>query len=224
MIKKIKSILIILIICTPLFGQSQNSKENECRINFSIENMGVLAFNDRWFITTEGYHIHPASEKYTPGLKIGIEKNIIKNVNVEIQVLYCRPTAYLGIIDQFSSREVHTEEGYNFISVLLSVNLSIVKWEKGNFYISPTLGYGSLSKISLSGSFVPQVDYGGNGRFIYGAKTGINIGLFENRDLSFRSELTYLSMKLKIFEPLSAKELTKLLGPIGISIGISYLL
>ena len=203
---------------------SAQAKIEDWKINIAFENMGTLAFNDRWYITNEGFHIHPASESYTPGLKLGIEKKIYEPINLELQILYARPTAYLGIIDQNSNREVHAQEGFNFVSVLLSVNINLVNWESGDFYISPTAGYGKLSEKSIVGSFGPKYDFGGNSRFIYGVKTGLHFGWFENKNLSFRTELMFLTMKLKIREPISGKELFKLFGPIGLSVGLSYLL
>ena len=45
---------------------SAQAKIEDWKINIAFENMGTLAFNDRWYITNEGFHIHPYSELYNP--------------------------------------------------------------------------------------------------------------------------------------------------------------
>ena len=219
---KVISLFFLFFLSAFIYGQNKDALENEWRLNIGFENMGTLAFNDRWYITSDEFHIHPASESYTPGLKIGIEKEIYESINLELQILYARPTAYLGIIDQNSYREVHAEEDFNFVSVLLSANISLANWENGDFYISPTAGYGKLSEKNVVGSFGPKYNFGGNSQFIYGVKTGLHFNWFENKNLSIRTELMFLTMKLKIREPISRKELLKFFGPVGLSVGLSY--
>ena len=220
--QKVISTIILLITIFGFCSKAQETARKEWRLNIGFENMGTLAFNDRWYITSDEFHIHPASESYTPGLKVGIEKEIYEPINLELQILYGFATAYLGIIDQNSNREVHAEEGFNFVSVLLSANINLANWESGDFYISPTAGYGKLSEKSIVGSFGPKYDFGGNSQFIYGVKTGLHFSWFENKNLSFRTEIMFLTMKLKIREPISGKELLKFLGPVGLSVGLCY--
>ena len=64
--QKVISTIILIITIFTICSKAQETVKKEWRLNIEFENMGTLAFNDRWYITSEGFHVHPASELYNP--------------------------------------------------------------------------------------------------------------------------------------------------------------
>jgi len=90
----------LVFSCSSIFAQS-NEKQWKLNINFAA--MKPFFKNDQWFVTSEAYHLHPRSEDFIPGLRLGIERSLVERISIEFSFLYGLPPATLGVIDQFSA-------------------------------------------------------------------------------------------------------------------------
>ena len=198
-------------------------KNNLWTTKLSVAVMKPLFENDQWFVTEDGYHIHPRTEDFTPGLFLGLERTITDRLGLEISALYGLPPATLGVIDQFSSigREYLGTERYNFLTLMLSPNLYLINENILNIYLSPIIGYAISGEKVLTPSFGPPIMWIKNSKPIYGAKAGIKIKTIIP-NLSISSEVFMLSMTAELESIQTAHVLEKKIGPIGLLLGISY--
>lgn len=217
-ILKISIIIILLFSMSSIYGQN---KINNWHLKINYASLKPFIENDLWFVTNEAYHIHPRTEDYTPGLSLSAEYEVLNRLSIELMVLYGHPKAVLGIIDQNSAREPVFEKRYNFFSLLISPNISILKGTRGKLYISPICGWGMTSEVSITPTFGPEVTWNKTGEFIYGGKTGFWLNL-KNELLAFNAEFIYLSLSAVITENDTNQELNKAFGPLGILFGLSY--
>ena len=220
--KRLLLIISILIICnTILFGSSNNL----WRAKVSIATMKPFFENDQWFVTEEGFHLHPRTEDYTPGMYFGLERRLTKRVGLEVGALIGLPPATLGVIDQFSQtgREYLDTERYNFLTITISPNLYLINDSIVNLYVGPIFGYAFASELVMTPSFGPSVTWVKNDEPIYGGKVGIAINpILPN--ISVYAEMFSLSMDVKLESVEYGQELEKYLGPLGLLLGISYTL
>lgn len=218
--------LIVLILMNLIakaslsFAQTDDMK---WKLSITYASLKPFVYNDQWFVTAEGYHIHPRTEEYTPGFSLGVERSIFKRVGLELGILYGLPPATLGVIDQFSAsdREFLGTERYHFLTVIIKPNIYLLQGHFGDIYASPTLGYGILSEKTITPSFGPSVTWTKSVELIYGFSGGFNI-LLKNPNIYFSTEFLLLSMKTKLEEPQTGRELKKKFGPFGILLGIAY--
>lgn len=215
--------LALTILLTTAASIPAQTKVNRWNLAVDLANLKPFVCNDRWFITPEGYHIHPASEHYTPGLRLGIERRITGGTGLELNLLYGLAPAYLGVIDEFSAidLEFHDTQRYHFFAILLSTNFYVLRGDFGSIYVSPTAGYGLLSEKTVTPTFGPPVTWIYNCEWIYGIRTGIKFRL-KNPNLSFNLELFMLSMKSKLVEVQSGRVLRKTFGPFGLLLGFTF--
>jgi len=221
-----KHIFLILIMISFPFTASLSFTQSEdikWKFNINCATMKPFFKNDQWFVTSEGYHMHPRTEDYTPGLSLGIERSIFKRVGLELNILYGLPPATLGVVDEFSAsgRESLDTERFHFLTITLSPKLYLVQREFGNIYISPSFGYGMLSEITITPSFGPQVTWKKSSKPVFGIRNGFNIRL-KNPNVYFNTEVLLLSMKINLEENQTGNTLIKKLGPFGLLLGISY--
>jgi len=215
--------LLIGVFCFSVslsFGQIEELK---WQFNGSIATMKPFLKNDQWFITSEGYHIHPRTEDYTPGFSLGIERKVFKNISFELNFLYGMPPATLGVIDEFSStgREFLDTKRFHFFVITVSPKLYMVQGQFGNIYISPLAGFGLLSNKSITPTFGPKVTWTKTSELVYGGRIGFQIRLKKTK-FYFNAEVLFLSMKIKLRETISGRTLNKKFGPLGLLLGISY--
>ncbi|MBN2399144.1 MAG: hypothetical protein JXI33_02255 [Candidatus Aminicenantes bacterium] len=211
---------ILLLAISPAYAQKEFSKWH-LKINYA--SLKPTMYNDLWFVTSQGYHIHPRTESYTPGFSVSIEYEILKNNNLELMCLVGRPTAVLGIVDQFSWREPVFSKGYNFFAILLSPNVAIIGGHRCRLYISPVCGWGMTAAVSITPTFGPEVTWNRGSEFIYGLKSGFRWRM-KNKRFFMNLELIGLSMNAELTENQTNRELNKKLGPLGILLGFSFAL
>ncbi|MFC2086147.1 hypothetical protein ACFLQ9_00345 [Bacteroidota bacterium] len=217
---QIKVSITFILVFTISNAFTQNRSDNwHLKINYA--SLKPFIENDLWYVTNEDYHIHPRTEDYTPGLSFSAEYEVLNRFSTELMVLYGRPKAVLGIVDQNSSREPLFEKGYNFLTVLLCPNVTLIGSDRSKFYLSPVCGWGFTSEVSIIPAFGPEVTWNKMNKIIYGAKTGFNIKI-KNERLFFNTELFYLSLKAKITENQTNQELDKTFGPFGILLGFNF--
>lgn len=221
-IKNLALFFIIIFIMSPVFAQNGKSKWT---ININYASMKPFFQNDQWFVTSEGYHMHPRTEDYTPGLSLGIERKIAERISFELGILYGMPPATLGVIDEFSANDQDFEETqrYHFLSIFVTPNIYIVKGRVGTLYLGPTVGYGMLSEKKITPPFGPQVTWTSGNELIFGGRAGVKFKL-NNPALSLNVECLYFSMKTRIEENQTNRKLDKTFGPFGILLGLSYAL
>lgn len=220
--KMLKLIIVILLFFAMSSIDAQN-ENNQWYLKINYASLDPMIKNDQWFVTDEGYHIHPRTEDYTPGLSLSVERTILKKSSFELMLLYGRPTATLGIVDQNSTLEPVYKKGYHFFAILLSPNINLFQGEKSRFYVSPVCGWGMTSEVSIAPTFGPTVTWTKSSEFIYGAKIGFKHKM-KNKRFLFNAELAYLSMKASLTENQTNRELNKTFGPFGILIGFAYAL
>lgn len=212
--------IILLFTISSLFAQNGS---NNWHLKVNYASVKPIILNDLWYVTSEGYHIHPRTEGYTPGFSLSIEHTVFKRNSMELMLLYGRPKAVLGIVDQNSSSEPIFEKGYNFFTILLSPNISLYTGDRGKFYISPVCGWGTTSEVSIQPAIGPEVTWNKTSEFIYGGKTGFWLNL-KNEHLAFNIEFICLSLSAKIKENVTNMKLHKTFGPFGLLFGLSYTL
>jgi len=181
--------------------------------------------NDQWFVTKDGFHLHPQTEDYTPGLYLGLERKLTKRVGIEVGALFGLPPTTLGVVDQFSptGREYLNTERYNFLTLTISPNLYLINDSIVNLYADPILGYAFASELVMIPSFGPSVTWVKNDEPIYGGRIGIIFNTILP-NLSVNAEMFTLSMGVKLESVESRQELEKYLGPLGLLLEISYTL
>jgi hypothetical protein len=146
----------LLLTTEPIAAQPHKQLWN---LNVAYANLAPLMFNDQWFVTTEGYHLNPRTEEYTPRLCLSIERHLTHSISLELSILYGLPPAHLGVIDQFSAsdRTFEGTERFHFIALSLSSNIYLLRGHFGGFYLSPTAGYGLLTEKTVIPTFGPAV-------------------------------------------------------------------
>jgi len=198
-------------------------KNNLWTTKFSVAVMKPLFENDQWFVTEDGYHIHPRTEDFTPGLYLGLERIITSRLGIEIGALFGFPPATLGVIDQFSptGREYLGTERYNFITIMVSPNLYLIDENIINIYFSPLVGYSISSEKVITPSFGPPITWVKNGDMTYGLKTGIKINTIIP-NLTINSEIFMLNIGAKLESDQTGHERIKNIGPIGLMVGVLF--
>ena len=217
---------LLIFICVLIISNASliaSPKNNLWNTKVSIATMKPFFENDQWFVTEDGFHLHPRTEDFTPGIYIGFERILTRRIGIEIGALCGFPPATLGVIDQFSptGREYLGTERYKFLTFLLSPNLYLVNDSIINLYISPIIGYVLSGEKVMTPSFGPSVTWTKNNEPIYGAKVGVVVNTIIPR-ISVNAEIFTLSMNVKLESIETVQELDKYLGPLGLLIGISF--
>ena len=214
-------VLGVLLLLVPLSSSQAQADDGRWILKTHYASLGPRFSNDQWFVTGEGYHLHPRTENYTPGLSLGIERKISGSISVGCMFIYGRPTANLGIIDQYSSLEPLYKKGFNFLAALVSPNVALIRGDRSTFSLSPLFGWGSMSEVTITPSFGPDVTWSRRGEFVYGGKAGFTLRLKDQRFL-FSTELIFLSMNVRLTEDQTGRELIRSFGPSGILLGFAY--
>lgn len=177
---------------------------------------------DRWFVTDEGYHVHPASEDFTPGLELGAVYGISPWLGLEMDLLYGSAPVYLGIVDQSSALEPSARGRMGFLAVLAGPNLVLPLGNRSTLTLGPRAGAAWTRRTSVQATLGPTVDFGGDLQMVYGAAAGLDTRLGSG-PVSLGARATVLSMDLQLSESTSGQEASKPFGPVGLLLGISYL-
>ena len=219
-IMKYRLLILLLALTSTLNAQDDN---NKWHIKLNYASLAPQIHNDQWYVTDEGYHVHPRTEDYTPGVSISAEYDFLNRISCELMLLYGRPKAVLGIVDQNSTLEPVFEKNYNFLSIIISPNITLFGRERGKFFISPLIGWGMTDEVTLIPTFGPEVTWNSSSEIIYGGKAGFNINLAKNR-IAFNAEVLYLTLSSTLTESYYNQDLNKEFGPFGILLGLSYLI
>jgi len=211
--------LLLLFVLNPIVMADNTIKKYSLKL--SMIAMKPLFENDQWFVTDNGYHLHPRTEDFTPGLYFGVERTITKQLGMEIGLLIGFPPATLGVIDQFSStgREYLGTKRYSFFALLLSPNLYLIRGDI-SVSISPIIGYAVSTGKTLTPSFGPTITWLKNSEFTYGAKIGMKIRT-RIPNLYVCAEVFKISLNARLESAQTEHNLIKEIGPLGITIGIS---
>ena len=129
-----------------------------------------LAFNDRWYVTAEGYHVHPASEAFTPGLQLEWARSVRDRVEVGAALLVGRAPAYLGMIDGNSLREFHGNEGMLVTVAYVSPGVRLTPGLRSFVLLAPLVGIGRLGRTDVVPDFGPTVRFGGATSAVFGGR------------------------------------------------------
>ena len=133
--------------------------------------------------TEDGYHFHPRTEDFTPGLYLGFERYIITHLSIELGVLAAFPPATLGVMDQYSSsgREFLGTEKYIFTALTINPQILLFMSKKIQLYGGPIIGVAISSEKELDPSFGESIKWTQHSELIYGGKIGIEIGTNNQR-------------------------------------------
>ncbi len=219
----IHRLIVLSFIIFPFTVSSAFSQieETTWKLNINYANMIPLVINEPWYISSEGYHIHPASDRYTPGVKVGLERSVNNRISLEISFLYGYPPAYLGVIDENSQNESRITKRYHFIALIFSPKIQFMNRDFGSFYLAPVLGYGMLSEKTITPSFGPTETWKGKSELVGGLRVGFDFQT-RNKNVFFNTEILCLSMTTEIEEYQTTRKMKKTFGPFGILLGISY--
>jgi len=212
------------VVCGPFLTQPRLSAQDvgsapQLRLHFAA--MMPFAFNDRWYITEEGYHVHPAVEDFTPGINVELALPIAEYFEATIGFLGGRAPAYLGMIDENSTVEYHGNVGMAFGVVTLGPNLKLPAGRGWSLSLGPLVGYGWMTEVENEPTFGPSVVYGHGRQAAYGGRAGLNRNPTGSR-FSFSLELVVLSMNVNMEDSWLQQRLSKFFGPLGILTGVSY--
>jgi len=213
-------IMSYLFMVSYSFAQTENPK---WKLNISYATMKPFFENDQWLVTAEGYHLHPRTEDYTPGLSVGVERSVFKRITVELNLLYGLPPATLGVIDEYSAsgREFLETQRFHFVALMVSPKFNIIKGHFGDLYCSPTIGYSFFSEKTMTPSFGPQVTWAKSDDPFYGVRAGFSKRL-KHPLWCFNMEVLLLTAKMKIEENQTGQTLNTTFGPFGLLMGISH--
>jgi len=211
-------LLLLLASAAGIYAQESPSP---WLVSLHLAGMNPQLVMDRWYVTSEGYHVHPACEDFTPGLSFEFAYRLYSTIQAGGEVLYGRAPAFLGMIDDNSSREFNGQEPLGFLAILISPILTLPMGEELSLLAGPVLGYGWLREVRVNPDFGPAVVFGGNSEVIYGGKVGMKVGLGES-SFSFSGQILALSMTLDLAEEGLNQEMSKRFGPLGLLAGISY--
>ena len=200
-----------------------SAQETEGRwiATFHVAGLGTRAENDRWYVTEEGYHVHPYSDGFAPGFDIGLAYQLSAHLRLGTNLLYGRAPLTLGMIDQNSDREPETEEPMGFLGILLRPSLNLHGGENWSFVVGPTLGLGWMQEVPVEPPFGPTVTFGGSTDLILGWVAGVDVRLGDS-PFHFSGRALGLNLTLPLHEDGLGQEMSKSFGPMGLLAGISY--
>jgi len=214
--------LLVLSLASP-YDAPLSAQERSGRWIFSVQlaGLGARAENDRWYVTEEGYHVHPFSDSFTPGIRFGLAYQAAPNFRAGFDLLYGRAPVTLGMIDQNSSRESETDGSMGFGGILFTPSLTLPGDRDWALVVGPVLGFGWMKEMRVAPPFGPSVNFGGGTQFILGGTVGLDIRLGES-PFSVNGRLLRLNMDLPLTEDGLNQEMSKFFGPMGLLAGCSY--
>lgn len=198
--------------------ETQGTWRVDARI--ALLNPGVAL--DRWFVTAEGYHVHPASEDITPGLEMALAFRLSSRIELEGAVLLGGAPVFVGIVDQNSTREPSARGRMPFMAVLASPKLVLPLGHRSTLILGPTAGVAWTRETSVQAALGPAVAFGGDVQTAYGAEAGLDIRL-GNGPFALSARGLALFMDLPLAEPVSGMEDTRPFDPMGLLLGVSYM-
>jgi hypothetical protein len=218
------AVCVLQVVVGPFWGQSPLAAQDlgsTPQLRFHFAAMKPFAFNDRWYITAEGYHVHPAVEHFTPGINVELAWPIARNFEATIGVLAGRAPAYLGMIDENSDVEYHGKAGIAVGAVTLGPTLKLPAGRGWSVSLGPLVGYGRMTEVENEPTFGPTVAYGHAAQAVFGGRAGMNQTPTGSR-FSFSLELVVLSMNVNMRDSWLQQRMSKFFGPVGILTGVSY--
>jgi hypothetical protein len=177
---------------------------------------------DRWFVTAEGYHVHPASEDFTPGVEMALAYQLSSRIELEGAVLLGGAPVFVGIVDQNSTREPSARGRMPFMAVLARPNLALPLGHRSKLILGPAAGVAWTKETSVQAALGPAVFFGGGLQMVIGGTAGLDIRMGDG-PFSVSARAVALSMELPLAEPVSGTEAAKPFGPVGLLLGVSYL-
>lgn len=215
------ALLVLSFASPPDVPLSAQERSRPWIVSVQLAGLGSRAENDRWYVTEEGYHVHPFSDGFTPGIRFGLAYQAASNFRAGIDLLYGRAPVTLGMIDQNSSREPETDGSMGFGGILFTPSLTFPGERNWALVAGPVLGFGWMQEVRVDPPFGPSVTFGGGTQFILGGTVGLDIRLGES-PFSFNGRLLRLNMDLPLAEDGMDQEMSKFFGPMGILAGCSY--
>lgn len=190
-------------------------------LSLHLAALGSRAENDRWYVTEEGFHVHPFSDAFVPGIQVGAAYQATSTFRAGFDLLYGRAPVTLGMIDENSTREPETEGSMGFMGLLFTPSLTLAGDRSWTLVAGPILGFGWMQEERVDPPFGPSVTFGGGTRFVLGGMAGLDVRLGES-PFALTGRLLGLNMDLSLAENGLNQEMTKFFGPMGLLVGVSY--